>query len=323
MSTYTISLETQVAGTLRKSREIAIGPRHVIHLVAAIAATCVLIEMVTARWSHSFSSYGRRVEVEYAEAAGLRPGGAGKQKSVLIVGNSTLYCGVDASDLRSRLQPRVDPHELPLDTTMIEDWYFGLRELFREGAHPDFIVLMLPPGHVANMPPPLDETAHYLFGVQDILMVRRVEGISLTALSNIVFARYSTFFGRRASLRLRVKSGLFPGFQTLARRYMLKSLTPDYSPALARFRAMKTLCASNGVHLLFVVPPTHQESDTLGTPIVLEAAESAGVPAAIPVPNSQLSDDKFADGYHLNREGQKIFTAALAGFIRKQVEHDF
>ena len=38
--------------------------------------------------------------------------------------------------------------------------------------------------------------------------------------------------------------------------------------------------------------------------------------------NSQLSDDKIADGYPLNREGQKIFTAVLAEFLRKQVEHD-
>jgi lysophospholipase L1-like esterase len=103
---------------------------------------------------------------------------------------------------------------------------------------------------------------------------------------------------------------------------MPRNLTPDYRPVPGRFRDIKTLCAQNGVRLLFVVPPTRQESDTLGTRIVLEAAESVAVPASIPVPNAQLSDDKYADGYHLNSAGQKIFTAALAEFLRKQAGHD-
>jgi hypothetical protein len=322
MASSTISLETQVARARRESCEIVIGRKDVIHLLAAIAVTCLLVELATAAWSHCINSYGRRVEAEYAEAAGLRSGGEGKQKSVLIVGNSTLQCGVDVHDLRNQIQPDLDAHALALDSSMIEDWYFALRELFRKGAHPDFIVLVLPPGHVANVTPPPDDVSHYLLGTQDILLLRRAEAIGSTALSNILFAQCSTFFGRRNTLRLLVKNRLFPGFQTMAHRYMLRNLTPDYTPVSGRFREINNLCAQHGVRLLFVVPPTHQESDTLGTRMVLEAAESAGVPASVPVPNAELSDDKYADGYHLNREGQRIFTAALAQFLRKQAGHD-
>jgi hypothetical protein len=322
VASSTISLETQAAVTWRESREIAIGRKHVLHLLAAIAITCVLVELATTVWSNSINSYGRRVKAEYTEAAGLRSGGEGRQKSVLIVGNSTLHCGVDVRDLRNQIQPDLDAHVLSLDSSMIEDWYFALRELFRKGAHPDFIVLMLPPGHVASLAPPPDDVSYYLLGTQDILMLRRVEGIAPTTLSNIIFARYSIFFGRRNTLRLLVKNRLFPGFQTVARRYMLRNLTPDYRPVPGRFREIKILCSLHGVRLLFVIPPTHQESDTLGTRSVLEAAESAGVPASIPVPNAQLSDDKYTDGYHLNSAGQRIFTAALAEFLRKQAGHD-
>lgn len=304
------------------TRESVIERRHVVLLLAAIAITCALVEWATNVWSHSINKYGRQVETEYAEAVGLRSGADGEHKSVLIVGNSTLRCGVDVGDLRNQTQPDLDAHILSLNATMMEDWYFALRELFRKGAHPDFIVLMFPPSHAANVAPLPDEATYYLLGMRDILMLRRAEGISPTALSNIVFARYSAFFSRRTPVRLRVKSRLFPGFQDMALRYMHKSLTPDYRPVPGRFREIKALCAQNGVRLLFVVPPTHQEYDTLGTPVVLAAAESAGIPASIPVPNAQLSDDKYLDGYHLNSEGQKIFTAALAEFLRKHARRD-
>jgi hypothetical protein len=181
---------------------------------------------------------------------------------------------------------------------------------------------MLPPGHTANVAPPPDEVSYYLVGMQDILMLRRAEGIGPTVLSNIIFAQCSIFFARRNTLRLLVKSRLLRGFQTMAHRYMLRRLTPNYGPVPGRFREIKTLCALNGARFLFVIPPTHQESDTLGTRIVLEAAESAGVTAAIPLTNAQLGDDKYADGYHLNRGGQRIFTAAFAKFLKRQVAHE-
>jgi len=303
------------------TKEATAERRHVVLLLAAIAIACAFVEMATAVWSHSINKYGRRVEAEYTEAAVLRPGGEGEPKSVLVVGNSTLYRGVDVRDLRNRIRPDMDAHVLALDGSMIEDWHFALRELFRKGAHPDFLVLMLSPGHVANVAPPPDDVPYYLFGAQDILMLRRAEGFDSTALSNVFFARYSAFFGRRTALRLVVKSKLFPGFQIMAHRSMFRNLTPDYRPVPGRLREIKMLCRQNGVKLLFVIPPTHQESDTLGTAVVLAAAEATGVPASVPVPNAQLSGDKYLDGYHLNSEGQKIFTAALAEFLKKQVRH--
>ncbi len=304
------------------TRESVIEHRHVVLLLAAIAIICTLVELATNVWSHSINKYGRQVEAEYAEAVGLRSGAEGIQKSVLIVGNSTLRCGVDVRDLRNQVQPDLDAHTLSLNSTLIEDWHFALRELFRKGARPDFVVLMLPPNHVGFVAPMPEEATYYLFGMQDIMMLRRAEGISPTALSNILFAHYSAFFSRRTPLRLRVKSRLFPGFESVSLRYMVRRPIPDYRPVPKRFREIKTLCAQNGAHLLFVIPPTHQENDALGAPVVLAAAESEGIPASMPVPNAQLSGDKYSDGYHLNSEGQKIFTAALAEFLRKQARHD-
>lgn len=285
-------------------------------LLLSLAAALIVLEIGATFWSHSISDFGRRMDSQYSEALRLRPGAQRGPKSVLIVGNSTLRLGIDAGNLKQDVNPALDVHIFSLDQTTYGDWYLGLDHLFRKGARPDFAVLLLPPGQMSQIFPPTDDAAHYFVGIDEMMEAMQQDHLTLTGWSNVVFAHFSTFFARRNSLRLGIKKRMFPGFQALATRYMTRKPASDFSLLPQRFQELNRLCAQYGVRLLYVIPPTNQEDDTIGAAPALQAAGAAGIPAALPVPNSQLNDDMYADGYHLNEAGRRIFTRAMAEFLR-------
>jgi len=293
--------------------------RHVALLLAALVTVCVLLEVGTMWWSQSVSTFGRVVESQYREALSLRHGAAGEPLSMLIVGNSTLRHGISVQLLNNLVQPDLDVHIFAVDSTTYEDWRIGVERLFQKGAQPDFLILMLPPGAMAMTAPPTDEASRYLLGPQEILMLHKIEGIGPTLLSNLFFAHYSAFLGRRTGLRLGVKRAILPNFETFARRYMILHLKPDNNVVPARFREFVTLCRQYGVTCLYIIPPTDSEDDSLATASFLRAGESAGIEGAAPVAGVKLGADKYIDGYHLNDQGQRIFTAAVANYLKKQI----
>jgi hypothetical protein len=73
------------------------------------------------------------------------------------------------------------------------------------------------------------------------------------------------------------------------------------------------------VNCLYVVPPTDSEDDELAVASFLQAGESAGIDGAAPVSGTKLGEDKYIDGYHLNDKGQRIFTAAVADYLKKEI----
>lgn len=318
MPSYTSDSDRGIAKAPWTEREEAIERKHVLGLLAALALTCVLLEAGAAWWSREVSQYGRRIDSQYAEAARLRPGGAGQPTSVLLVGNSTLRYGINLQGLRKGIEPRLDAHVLSIDATLYEDWYFGLKELFRRGSRPDWVVLMLSPNQMGHVSPPTDDAARFLLGPGDILARTRADHLGPTVMSNALCAHWSAFFARRNDLRLGIKKALFPGFEMLARRYMVQDLSPEDDLVPARLRELEALCSRYGVRCSCVMPPTNQMNDTLEAPAILEAAADTGIQAALPVPNPQLGNDKYVDGYHLNPAGQEIFTAAVAAFLAGQ-----
>ncbi|MBZ5671860.1 MAG: hypothetical protein LAO04_19300 [Acidobacteriia bacterium] len=318
MPSSTFNFEAEAAEACWAGREDAIERKHLVWLLATLALTCVSLEIGVTWWSREISNYGRRIDSQYAEAIRLQPGGSSEPSSVLLVGNSSLRYGIDIQGLRKRVEPHMNVHVLSIDATLYEDWYFGLKGLFRKGSRPDRVVLILSPGQMAHVLPPTDDAARYLLGPGDILTRVRMNQLGPTTLSNSLCAHWSAFFGRRNDLRLGIKRALFPGFETMARRYMVRDTSPNYDLLPARLRELEALCSHYVVSCSCVMPPTNQMNDTLAAPSVLEAAAEAGIPVALPVPNSQLSNDKYVDGYHLNPMGQEIFTAAVADFLTRQ-----
>jgi hypothetical protein len=300
---------------------ISISRKHVIRLLLALALVCAFIETGVGWWPRSIRNNGRRVESEYAEALRLQPGSGDQPASVLFVGNSTLRFGLDAPELNRELQPKLAAHVLAVDGTMYEDWYFCLRELFRKGSRPDYVVLVLPPSHIARLAPPPDEASYYIFGIGDILALREAEKLTPTQLSNVIFAHSSLFFSRRSDLRFAVKDKLFPGFETLARRYMLRGVPADLSPVPERFRQLSDLCAQYHVRPIYVIPPTNEESDTRQSSPVLQAAQANGIPGSMPVPNTEMAAADYRDGYHLNELGRRVFTTSIAKLLEAEIPH--
>jgi len=295
--------------------------RHVVLLLAALVAVCILLEAGTMWWSRSVSTFGRKVESQYREALSLRHAGVGEPLSILIVGNSTLRRGINVQDLNRLVQPDLDVHIFAVDSTIYEDWRIGLERLFRKGAHPNFVILMLPLSAMAGTAPPPDTASRYLLGPQEILTLHRIEGIGPTLLSNIFFAHYSAFFGRRTGLRLGIKRAILPDFENFGHRYMILHSKPEYSAVPARFRELGTVCRQYRVNCLYIVPPTNSEDDSHVEASLLRAGKSAGINGAAPVAGTKLGEDKYIDGYHLNEKGQEIFTAAVANYLKGQVCH--
>ena len=293
----------------------------VYRLLAVIILTCFTIEATMWWYTHRISQYIRHFQEEYTQAAGSRHGRLAK--SVLIAGNSTLLWGVNEDEFRNKLGPGYDCHILAMKSTTYLDWYFGLKELFRRGARPDYIVVVLPADNVDLFPVP-ELSAYYLIGLQDIPALARTEKLTATATSDVVVEHFSTFFTSRSVLRTKVKSYLFPGFENMATKYM-RQRSAHWPPALVtnRLRDLKTLCANNGATILFVIPPTNL-SDEAASNRLLELARDARLDAGMPVHDHDLTPDYYSDGFHLNEAGRNLFTIDLATYLRRQFdEPDF
>src|SRR4051812_45762801 len=113
-------------------------------LVIAGCVTVVLgIEAVARVGFDRMSRIQRRTVDEYQAARTIGHGPATDQKQLLLVGNSLLEEDVRFEDLRAALFPRWNTRRFVAEQTFYIDWYYGMKRLFRVGARPDVVVLML------------------------------------------------------------------------------------------------------------------------------------------------------------------------------------
>ncbi len=285
-------------------------------LLAVLALTCIGIEAGMWWYTHKASRYVLNFEADYNQAVALRHGRTAK--SVLIAGNSTLRRGVDMDALRSKIGPDYECHALAIESTTYLDWYFALKELFHRGAQPDYVVLILPANNVLELFPLPDFSAYYLVGTRDILALSRAENLRATAASELFVEHFSAFYTSRSALRLAVKRHLFPGFESMATRYMKQGTGRPPAVATTRMRDLKALCERNRTTMVFVVPPTNRPDETAASE-VLALAREARLAAAMPVPDAALTADYYSDGFHLNNVGRDLFTDKLASYLRREL----
>ena len=306
MHSFTSNSESVTVAELTVDPPAKIDRTQVFCLLLALAVALAVLEIGTTWWSHSISKFGRRMDSEYADALQLRSSAEQGQKSVLIVGNSTLRLGIDVHDLKQDVAPAINVHVFSMEQTTYEDWYLGLEYLFRRGARPDFVLLLLPPGQMSPMVAPTDDAAHYFVGLDEIMEVKQRDHLTLTGWSNVFFAHFSSFFARRNSLRLGIKRKMFPGFETLASRYMTRKMKPDFGRLPHRFQELNSLCAQYKVQLLYAIPPTNQEDDTLAS------VGGRVVAPYVPVPIRRLGAGA----------GRHEPWMLIRGVIDDQIEHD-
>lgn len=268
----------------------------------------------------------RRMVQEYLEAKAIGQDG-GTSPRVLVVGNSLLDEGVRFDQLRQAFETRYDARRYMVEQTVYYDWYYALRRLYREGARPDIVVVMLGTGHWLSPNIRGDYSAQYLMSLADLPQVAADLDMHPTQATGLLFAGVSKFWGARVEMRNFVLGRLMPDLGRLMnfssaidRRPMVAA---DITPVLReRIERMRSVTDAYGSSLVLLVPPMLNRED--GADALTEAARTNDVDVLQPVVSGSFGPEMFRDGFHLNERGATLFTErlipALAGELQSAEE---
>ena len=262
------------------------------------------------------SKLQREINREHAEAAaihsGWKQGGPGQ---VLIVGNSLVGQDLDFPAIERGLAPQWRSRRMWIHATGYQDWYYGLKRLFGEGARPDAVVVTMAAMHWHAGGIRGDYAAAYLFQARDIPQIGQEAGLDRTGTSDLLFARISRFYALRSEIRKQVLQVIFPDLPQL---YAL--FKPTASKLLTsqevlrviepRIRRMSALTGSYGARLILVVPPVPRPGQEFHSEL-RTAAKQAGVDVVMPDSLSDVPANEFEDDVHLTAAGAAEFTRKL------------
>jgi hypothetical protein len=294
--------------------------RDVIRLLLACVLVCLAVEAGAALLFRRISHIEGRRESEYRAALAIRRGQDHHRLSVLLAGNSLLLEGVDFPRLQKEAGPDLELRRIVVENTSYLDWYYGLRRVFKLGAQPDVVVLVLSPIQLISRSTDGDYTAHLLLDSRDMVELARDTGADRNRLSSIALSNASFFYGTRAEIRTWILGRILPRLSSLTQFFHAKPPLPSPSAirevAASRLAQMNRLCRKHEVRLIVVVPPTPENR---GTSEVLQAAADTGVVAVLPVSPGILAESDYSDGFHLNSRGAGVFTPALARDLRQNL----
>jgi hypothetical protein len=287
---------------------------------------CVLVALtveVAARFGlDRASKIQRRMVQEHAAAVTIGQDGT-PGRHVLVVGNSLLDEGVQFDRLRTSLESRYDARRYMVEQTVYYDWLYGLRRLYREGARPDIVVVMLGTGHWLSTGIRGDYSAQYLMSAADLPLVARDLGMHPTQATGLMVAGISKFWGARVEMRTFVLGHLMPDLATFLnassavdRRPMAaRDITPVLSARIARLREVTD---EHGSLLVLLVPPVLDPDD--GSLALTQAAQQNQVPILRPVPSGSFGAQLYRDGFHLNEAGATLFTDRLIPALQGELD---
>lgn len=259
--------------------------------------------------------------IESERTAAYRLGGDQRRGSVLIVGNSLLLRGVDVGMLQQQM-PDYNVSRFVISNTWFFDWFYGLDQMFARGARPETVVLGLSTLQLIAPKIEGDFGIRVLYKPVDAIRVGRELKKDNTTVSNMFFAALSSYYGEREEIRKwLLTTYVLPDLPRLATALRPAPLPiPESSEitmtAESRLGALKKLCDNNGVHLVFVVPPTPQETQE-SVEAVQRAAAKIGLNIVIPIKPGELNSDYFPDGLHLNTPGAMRFTRSLSSDLNE------
>ncbi|MEQ1727809.1 MAG: hypothetical protein ABL982_05465 [Vicinamibacterales bacterium] len=264
----------------------------------------------------------RRMVQEYADAVAIGQDAA-PGPHVLVVGNSLLDEGVRFDQLRAALGG-VDVRRYMVEQTVYYDWLYGVKRLYREGARPDVVVVMLGTGHWLSPNIRGDYSAQYMMSLADLPAAARDLDMHPTQASSLMVAGLSKFWGARVEMRTFVMGHLMPDLATflnassaIDRRPMVDT---DIAPALsARVARLRELTSGYGTQLVLLVPPLLNPVD--GSGALVAAATGQQVPVLRPVASGALGAEFYRDGFHLNDAGAATFTGRLIPVFRQALQH--
>jgi hypothetical protein len=268
------------------------------------------------------SKIQRRTAEEYRRARTIGADACGR-RHVLLVGNSLLDEDVRFDQLSAAVAGNWDARRFVIEQTFYYDWYYGLKRLFREGARPDVVVLMLTSRQWIQSDVRGDYTAQYLMDTPDLLEVARDLDLNATQTTNLVVANVSKFWGARAEIRNFLLGRMMPDLGRLMNFSSVvdhDTLTAaEVAPvAVERIARLKALTESYGARLVVLLPVllgTKTGNDWVG---ILSAAEQTSVTALMPVRSGSFARNLYRDaGFHLNPTGASAFTDKLIPELQK------
>jgi len=291
--------------------------------VIGCLAVALLVEVAARLALDRASRIQRRMVQEYAQARAIGQDGA-PGRHVLVVGNSLLDEGVDFERVRRSLASGFDARRYMVEQTVYYDWLYGLRRLYREGARPDIVVVMLGTGHWLSPGIRGDYSAQYLMSTVDLPRVARDLGMHPTDATGLMLAGVSKFWGARVEMRNFVLGHLMPNLgefmnasSAIDRRPMVDA---DIEPVLsARIARMREVTDAYGSELMLLVPPLLNPED--GSNGLMTAAAENRVRVLRPVTSGSFSAQLYRDGFHLNEVGAAQFTDRLIPALRGELAH--
>ncbi|HUR33041.1 MAG TPA: hypothetical protein VM032_04550 [Vicinamibacterales bacterium] len=293
-------------------------------LVVGCAAVALIVEGAARLGLDRASRIQRRMVQEYREALTIGRDGAGG-RHILVVGNSLLDEGVDFARLQQSLESGYDVRRYMVEQTVYYDWLYGLRRLYREGARPDVVVVMLGTGHWLSPGIRGDYSAQYLFSPVDLPLVARDLGMHPTDATGLMLAGVSKFWGARVEMRNFVLGRLMPNLgafmnasSAVDRRPMIDAVI---EPVLAtRIARMREVTARYGSELVLLVPPLLDPAD--GSNGLMAAAAGDAVRVLRPVTSGSFGAELYRDGFHLNESGAALFTERLIPALRGELSQN-
>jgi hypothetical protein len=264
------------------------------------------------------SNTERRINGEMRDAQALQSTTQDGRPTVLLVGNSLLLEGVQLEALRNDLASQYAVSRLGIEQTHYLDWYFGLRRLLAEGAHPNLIVLSLATDQLASALSLGESFAHRQMLARDLPRVVRDGDLDRTAESSYFFAHWSNWLGDKGFIRQCVMILLVPHFRQLAGRIADHDPRVDDATVLVdrakqRLPELHDLAQQYGVQIVVLVPPSLRDDHSAE---IQDLGKQVGVPVWVLSRPGEFPRQLYRDGFHLNAQGSAIFTERLSQRIR-------
>lgn len=304
---------------IRINREAVLpDARHATRMATKVVLGMVLAILCITELSSRFlfpriSTIQNRISNDRREVMSLRNAKSRDLPTVLLLGNSLLLHGVDYPRLQAAMRGRARITRYGIENTEYLDWYYGLRRLFAEGIRPSSVVLCLNLGQTLSHGI-MDESARRLVQTSDLLKASHDAGMDTTRTSGFVIAHWSDFYAYRATIRNYVINKSDPAYASalhaLARRPpTFPSDAAVMEQTRSRLATLRDLCRENGVEFVLLVPPAFADRNN---DVLKKAAFLENVGVEAPVTNVPLTAEFFlADRFHLNGQGQRLFTDAL------------
>jgi hypothetical protein len=297
--------------------------RGTVLLFAGCVAVSLAVEVTARVGFDRASKIQRRITNEYRLAKTIGTEGLTRRRHVLVVGNSLLNEDVQFDRLRDALGSEYDTRRFVVEQTAYIDWYYGLRRLFRDGARPDVVILMLTARQSIATSIRGDYSAQYLIDKTDLPAAARDLSLNPTQTTNLLFSGVSKFWATRAEIRNFVLGRLMPDLGRLMQFSSVvdpRQLRDDEVADIMHVRLvrLRAITDAYGAKLVVILPPIGNVRD--GAAGFLHAGSAVGVTTLRPVASGTLALRFYQDaGFHLNKTGADEFTKKLIPALREDL----